>query len=185
MMKFTVNKLHLGATFVLLIGCLLLQHSASASPFGQGEFGADVPFGSHTSLSLSFDGDIAFTLTPVGNEFSGQGSHTVTVTSTDVVGYRLYLLAPSGTEMSNGTETIPASNNSTPASLSVNTWGYNTDGSSNYVGIKTTPTLLKDANGPHTNGDNTDVYYGVYVDGTKPASDYNAEVVYTVTAKYQ
>lgn len=87
--------------------------------------------------------------------------------------------------MSNGTETIPASSNTNPAPLAINTWGYNTDGSSDYVGILTTPSLIKDANGPHADGDDTDVYYGVYVDSTKPASDYNAEVVYTVTAKYQ
>src|SRR5688500_16678293 len=76
---------------MLALGLVLLsQQSASASPFGQGEFGADVPFGSVTSLTISLGGDVSLALLPDGPDYSGTGSHTVTVTSTDVVGYLLY-----------------------------------------------------------------------------------------------
>ncbi len=174
------------ATFVFLLASLFFHPSAMASPFGQGLFGADVPFGSLTSIDMSFSGDVDFTLTPGGGNFSGQGSHTVTVTSTDVVGYKLYAWASSGTNMSNGTETIPASGNSSANPLSINTWGYNTTGNTtNYLGMLSTPSLIKDADGPYKNGDDTSVYYGANVDITTPASDYSVPITYTVAAEYQ
>lgn len=184
MEKITIQKKHLSWAFFALIFCLLLQQSAHASPFGQGEFNADVPFGSETSIAMSFDGDVAFTLSPDGENFSGQGSHTVTITSNDVVGYKLYALTPSGTSMSSGSATIPTSGHSSPSSLTVNTWGYNTDGSSNYIGILTTPSLIKDADGPYKNGDDTTVYYGVLTDITQAASDYTVDVTYTVAGEF-
>jgi len=156
--------------------------SAYASPFGQGVFGADVPFGSLTSLTIALGGDVTLSLTPSGSDFIGQGSHTLTVTSTDVVGYNLYIYSPSGTGMTNGTDTIPASGNSSPAPLSTNTWGYNTDASTNYVGITGTPALLKNALGPYKLGDDTTVTYGVKTDITKSNGDYTVSVVYTAVA---
>lgn len=187
MMKIAVRKSYLVLALLAAVGSASFYQSVSASPFGQGEFGADVPFGSMTSISMAFSGDVAFTLTPGGGNYSGQGSHTVTVTSTDVVGYKLYALAPAGTNMtSGGGATIPASANSSPAALSINTWGFNTTGSTtNYTGMLTTPREIKDADGPYTSGDDTDVYYGAYVDITKPATSYTVEVVYTVVAEFQ
>jgi hypothetical protein len=172
---------------LLIVGiCILLQMpSVSASPFGQGVFGADVPFGSGTSLAIALGGNVSFNLTPSGSTQSGTGSHTITVTSTDVVGYRLYIYSPGSTNMVNGSETIAASANVTAAALALNTWGYNTNASSNYIGVKTTPVVLKDANGPYKNGDNTTVTYGVYASTTKGAGQYKNSVVYTAVAKSQ
>ncbi|MEJ0072707.1 MAG: hypothetical protein WDN27_01285 [Candidatus Saccharibacteria bacterium] len=68
----------------VLCGLLSLAPTVAASPFGQGVFGAHVPFGSLTSLSISLGGNVALTLTPSGPNFVGSGSHTLTVTSTDV-----------------------------------------------------------------------------------------------------
>src|SRR5690606_26060136 len=121
----------------------------AASPFGQGVFGADVPFGSLTSLTIALSGDVSIDLLPDGPDFSGSGSQTVTVTSTDVVGYNLYIYAPDGTDMTGSTDTIPTSDNSTPGPLAANTWGYNIDDSDDYVGITTSPVLLKNALGPY------------------------------------
>ena len=53
------------------------------------------------------------TLTAGGSQFSGSASHTLTVTSNDVVGYRLYVYCPSSTDMTNGSELIPTSGNET------------------------------------------------------------------------
>jgi hypothetical protein len=158
---------------------------AAASPFGQGVFGADVPFGSMTSLSVSVGSDVNLTLTPSGNTFVGSGNHTITVTTTDVVGYRLYIYSPGSTNMTNGSETIAASGNTTPGALASNTWGYNTDGSTNYVGVTTSPVVLKDANGPYKSGDNTTVTYGVLTSATKGAGQYDVSVIYTAVAKSQ
>jgi hypothetical protein len=172
---------------LLFVGTLLVAQVSSvyASPFGQGVFGADVPFGSGTSLAIALGGNVSLTLTPSGSTQTGSGSHTITVTSTDVVGYRLYIYSPTSTALANGSETIAASSNSTLGALALNTWGYNTNGSTNYIGVTSSPVVLKDANGPYKNGDNTTVKYGVYASTTKGAGDYTSRVVYTAVAKSQ
>jgi len=162
-----------------------LQQTVSASPFGQGVFGADVPFGSATSISIALGGNVSLNLTPSGPNFVGSGAHILTVTSTDVVGYKLYVYNPGSGTMTNGSETIPASGNTVPGSLALNTWGYNTDGSANYLGMLTTPSVIKDTTGPSKSGDNTTVTYGVLTDGLKGAGSYTVGVVYTAVAENQ
>src|SRR5262249_31903014 len=78
-------------------GMLSFAPQVSASPFGQGVFGADVPFGSETSMSIALGGNATVNMTPSGSNFVGSGAHTITVTSTDVVGYSLYIYATGGT----------------------------------------------------------------------------------------
>jgi len=174
------------AVILALLGAIVLQPATFASPFGQGVFGADVPFGSGTSLSIALGGDVSLSLTPSGQNFVGSGSHMLTVTSTDVVGYRLYVYSPGSTNMTNGSETIAASNNTADGTLALNTWGYNTSGSTtDFTGMKTSPIVLKDVNGPFKNGDNTIVTYGVLASGTKSAGQYKVSVVYTAVAKSQ
>jgi hypothetical protein len=159
-----------------------LTPTAAASPFGQGVFGANVPFGSVTSLTIALGGNVTLGLTPSGSNFTGSGSHVITVTSTDVVGYNLYIYAPNGTAMTAGAASIPASANVTAASLAVNSWGYNTNASTNYLGVATTPVLLKSAAGPYKTGDTTTVTYGVLTNITKPADSYAVSVTYTAVA---
>jgi hypothetical protein len=161
------------------------QPVANASPFGQGVFGADVPFGSATSLAIALGGNVSLALAPSGQNFTANGSHTVTVTSTDVVGYNLYAYIPGSTSMTSGGATIPASSNTSAGALAVNSWGYNTDGSGNYLGMTTIPALIKTANGPFKTGDNTTVSYGVLTNITKAAGAYNVAVTYTAVARTQ
>lgn len=184
MRYFRVRGSHFTLGLLVLLCLLLIQQPAGASPFGQGEFGADVPFGSDTSMSIALGDDVAFTMTPSGGNFTGSGSHTLTVTSTDVVGYKLYVHSPDGTDLVNGSETIPASSNGSPGTLAVNSWGFNTTGStSNFVGMLTTPTQIKDTTGPSTSGDDTTVTYGALVDAVKGAGSYSVSVVYTIVAE--
>jgi hypothetical protein len=169
------------AVLAVLFGLLSFAPAASASPFGEGVFGADVPFGSVTSLSINLGGNVALSLTPSSGTLSGTGSHTITVTSTDVVGYSIYIYSAGSTNMSNGTDTIPASSNGTASTLSTNTWGYNATGSTtNFLGITTVPKLLKTATGPYKSGDNTTVTYGVLTDVSKSNGTYTTNVTYTV-----
>lgn len=171
---------------VTLAGVLLSTVSVLASPFGQGIFGADIPFGSATSLSINLGGDVALPLTPSTNTFSGSNSHTVTVTSTDVVGYYLYAHTTGSTAMENGSVSIPASNNSSLGALSVGSWGYNTTGSTtNFLGMSTGSALLKDAAGPFKSGDPTTITYGALVSNTQAAGSYSVNVTYTAVAKNQ
>ena len=165
---------------------LLSAPPVAASPFGQGKFGADVPFGSMTSISINLGGDVALSLAPSGANFSGNNSHIVTVTSTDVVGYYLYAHTTGGTAMANGSATIPASSNSSDAPLSVGSWGYNTTNStSNFSGMNATSVLLKDATGPYKSGDPTTITYGALVSGTQEAGTCSVGVTYTAVAKNQ
>lgn len=163
-----------------------LQQTASASPFGQGNFGADVPFGSATSITVALSGNVNFNLTSNGSNLSGSGSNTVTVTSTDVVGYNLYIYDASGnSNLASGSVNIPASTNTSESALSTNTWGYNTDGSSNYIGITSTPTLLYAASGPYETGNTTTVTYGVLTALSQPEGSYSAPVTFTAVALNQ
>lgn len=165
---------------------LSMSISAWASPFGQGVFGADVPFGSATSLAIDLGGNVTMTLAPSGGNFSGTSSHIVTITSTDVVGYYLYAHAIGSSSMTNGSYSIAASSNGSAAPLSVGTWGYNTTGSTtNFLGMGTTSSLLKNASGPFKNGDATTVTYGALASNTQEAGNYSVSVAYTAVAKDQ
>lgn len=178
-----LTKMHKVVLAMLL--CLLVSQTAAASPFGQGVFGADVPFGSATSLSIGLGADPNISMTPSGQNFTGSATNQITVTTTDVVGYRLYVYCATSCNMVNGSDTIPASGNTSAGALAVDTWGYNIDASANYLGMTTSPVVLKDANGPYKNGDQTTVTYGVLAGPTKAAGEYSVGVVYTAVAKSQ
>lgn len=184
-MKYSVKRVQYAVAFLALSISLLTSPFAAASPFGQGVFGADVPFGSLTSLAINLGNNVSLTLNPDGANFRGSGSHTITVTSTDVVGYQLFVRSSGSTSMTNGSATIPASGNGSPAALAVNSWGFNTDGGSNFRGITTTPYLIKDTSGPSKNGDTTTVTYGALTDGTQAAGKYTTTVIYTAVAENQ
>jgi hypothetical protein len=182
--EYVVASLRRITVSLLLLGCLFVSQHAAASPFGQGEFGADVPFGSATSLTISLGGNVGLSLLPDGATFRGTGSHTVTVTSTDVVGYLLYVHGTGTTTMVNGAATIPASSNTSAGPLAVNSWGYNTTGSTTqFLGMTLTSALTKDAEGPYKSGDDTTVTYGALAGASKEAGSYAASVTYTAVAK--
>lgn len=163
--------------FILLIASF--QQIAFASPFGQGNFGANVPFGSETSLTIAIGGNVSFNLTQSGSNFTGSGSNTVTVTSSDVNGYDLFMFATGSTSLTSGSYTIPASSNTTEAALTADTWGYNTDGSSNYIGITSHPVLLVATSGPYINGNTTTVTFGVLTDILAAALNYSGSVTFS------
>lgn len=174
----------LAATTMLVLPVVFVP-LAHASPFGQGTFGADVPFGSITSLSIDLGGNVSLNLAPDSGDLRGVGSHTITVTSTDVVGYQLFVRSTGSTDLVSGSSSIPASGNSTPSPLAINSWGFNTDASSNFVGMTTTPYLIKDSTGPAKNGDTTTVTYSAYTTTTQPAGTYTTSVTYTAVAENQ
>jgi hypothetical protein len=169
---------------VLALAAAFLPTTAFASPFGQGVFGADVPFGSATSISIDLGSNVALPLSFNGTNFEGTGSHVVTVTSTDVVGYYLYAHATTSTDMTRGSATISASNNGTANPLSVGTWGYNTTGSTtNFLGMPAGGALIKQGSGPFKNGDATTVTYGALAGPTQAAGTYSMSMTYTVVAQ--
>ena len=158
---------------------VLLTQSVLAQPYGQGTYDANVPYGAETSLSIATNGNVTIPVTPTSAGVNANGTSTVTVTSTDVVGYELYVRALGSTDLTNFTSTLPASANGTPAPLAMNTWGYNTDGSANFVGMLLTDTLIRSTTGPVSGGQNTIVTYGIRIDLSKAAGNYSTTVMYT------
>ncbi len=165
--------------FVTIISSIATASVSYAQPYGKGIYGANVPYGSQTSLSISTNGNVNIPITPTSNGVSASGTSQVTVTSTDVTGYKLYIRALNSTNMDNLGTPLPASANGSPAPLAVNTWGYNTDASNNFVGISLSDVLIRSTTGPKSSGEITSVTYGIKLDMAKPAGNYVASVVYT------
>jgi hypothetical protein len=184
MKLFTVKMYYIVIAALLLAVSFFAQaiQPVAASPFGEGLFGIG-KFGAATSLVVSLGGNVSFYADNLGfPTIKGYGSHTITVTSTDVVGYSIYAYCPSGTSMTNGSNTLAASTNTTASALSNNTWGFNMSATdhTNYIGMTSIPQLVKSATGIYSSGDSTIMQYGILTDFQKPPGSYSVNVVYTV-----
>lgn len=170
-------------SLITIVSILAMPVVSYAQPYGAGKYNENVPYGSVTSLSISTNSGVNIgNITPTSIGTLGTGSSVITVTSTDVVGYKLYIQALSNTNMDNLGSLIPASATIPPASatpLVSNTWGYNTDASTNFLGITLDNQQIDSFVGPTTAGHNTTVTYGLKVNLLKPAGSYVAHVVYT------
>lgn len=181
---FVVRKRHIGMSIIALALCCVSQQYSYASTFGAGVFGANVPFGSLTSVSIALSNNVAITMAASGGTLKGTGSHSITVTSTDVVGYDLYINATAATSMNNGSSTIPASANTAVAPLSLNSWGYNTNGSTtDFRGITATQSLINSGTGPFSEGVVTPISYGALIDMNKASGVYAVDVTYTAVGR--
>ena len=176
-MKKTTLFLNLIAAIV--IGGIIAPPISYAAPYGKGKYGENVPYGSQTSLSIATNGNVSIPITPSTTGTLATGTSIVTVSSTDVVGYKLYIRSLSSTDMNNLGAVLPASANGSPAALAVNTWGYNTDASTDFVGMTLSDVQIRSVIGPVSGGDNTTVTYGIKIDLAKPAGNYSTTVVYT------
>jgi hypothetical protein len=165
--------------FVVIFGTVSLTQVANAQPYGTGFYDANVGYGGQTQLTLATSGNVAIAITPTTAGVLGTSSGTVTVTSSDVVGYNLYIQSQTSTNMANGASNLPASTNVSAAALAVDTWGYNTTGTTNFIGSTLTNTLIHTATGPFISGDITTVTYGVKIDEAKAAGRYTANIIYT------
>ncbi len=163
---------------IAVVAILTFPTISYAQPYGKGIYNANVPYGNLTSLSISTDGNVTIPITPTTSGASASGTSNITITSTDVMGYKLYIRALSDTNMNNLGTPLPASANATPAALVVNTWGYNTDASITFVGISLTDTLIHAVSAP-ISSDITTVTFGMKLDLAKPAGNYVASVIYT------
>jgi hypothetical protein len=150
---------------------------AGAQPYGTGKYG-NLKYGDTTSLSISTDGSVDISVTPTVSGVLATGASSVTVSTTDVKGYKLYIRALTDTNMNNLGMLLPASGNGTPAPLAINTWGYNTDASTNFVGILLSDSLIRSVTLPIANSI-TNVTYGVKLDMEKSAGKYTVDVIYT------
>jgi len=157
----------------------ILPSTGHAQPYGQGIYNENVPYGNETSLSIATNGNVSIPITPTTSGVLATGSSNISVTSTDVKGYKLYIRTLTSTNMNNLGALIPASANGSLAALATNTWGYNTDASNNFVGLTNSDTLIRSITAPIPGADITIVTYGVKIDLAKPAGNYIANVIYT------
>jgi hypothetical protein len=156
--------------------------TALASPFGQGYFGSNSPFGAETSITISLGSGANLSLTPSGANFYGTASSSVTVSSTDVNGYNLYIYSAGSSSLAHGSTSIPASANTTESALATNTWGYNTDASSNFIGPTTSPVLLTSSSGPNVSGTTTTITFGALTSIITAEGVYTGNVTFTAVA---
>lgn len=178
-MKKTITILSFSAAVILLIAITPL---VSAQPYGKGKYNENVPYGDETSLSIATASNVYISnITPVLGGTTGTGTSNVTVTSTDVIGFKLYVRSLTSTDMNNLGAVIPTSANTfgSPGALAVNTWGYNINGSSNYAGMTLGDVEVKSVTTPAASGNLTTFTYGMRVDLLKPAGNYTTAVVYT------
>lgn len=158
---------------------LFLASTCLAQPYGYGKYSLTT-YGSQTSVSIATSSSITIPVTPISGGALGKFSNQVTITSTDVKGFKLYIRAVSNTNLNNLGTLLPASANVSAAPLSVDTWGYNTDASNNFIGITLSDVIIKDFSGPTTiSGDITNITYGANVDLAKAAGNYTASIIYT------
>jgi len=171
-----------------VVNVLTVSTICYAQPYGKGLYGI-ITYGNQTSLSIStnaVDGYVTIpTITPITGGALGTATNIITVTSTDVMGYKLYIGASASTSMNNlGTPLITSVNayaNPATNPLAVNTWGYNVDGSViNFCGmpLNSSRQLIKTVTTP-ISGDNTTITYGLKIDMAKPAGNYSVSVIYT------
>jgi len=173
-----MKKIVIIASLVLL-GAITIHSASYAQPYGAGKYDINAPYGGETYLAISTDGNISVPVSPTSSGVLATGTSNVTVTSTDVIGYKLYIRALNDTNMNNLGALLPASANGSPAPLAVNTWGYNLDASSNFVGIALSDALIRSTTTPVPSGEITTITYGMKLDLGKPAGNYSVQVIYT------
>jgi len=174
-----------------IVAVFILSPISYAQPYGKGLYGI-TKYGSQTSLTINTNGNITIpNITPTQSGTLGTGASIVTVGSTDVMGYKLYISAYPNIYMNNlgyhiqpsaNTYTYPTGVSTIPSgtSLEVNHWGFNTDGGTNFAGLTSTSldNLIYSTTAP-TSGHNTTVTYGLNVNLATPAGQYTAQVIYT------
>lgn len=165
--------------FVTIALSVASQSISYAQPYGKGTYDSNIPYGSQTSLTISTSGNVNIANTPTTSGALSTGTSAITVTSTDIMGYKLYIRGLNNTNMNNLGTLLPASANGSPAALATNTWGYNLDASNNFIGITLTDALIHSTTTPAKSGDTTNVTYGVKLDLAKPAGNYTTTIVYT------
>jgi hypothetical protein len=173
-------------SLLTIVNVLVMSAICYAQPYGKGLYGI-IKYGSQTSITISTNSNITIpNITPIQTGTIGTGTSTVTVASTDVMGYKLYISAYPNTYMDNlGYHIQPSAHTYTYPSvngtgLEVDHWGFNTDGGANFAGLTSTSldNLIYSTTAP-TSGHDTTVTYGLNVDFVAPAGQYTAQVIYT------
>lgn len=140
-------------------------------------------------ISITTSGSVTINSAPGSVAQLSTGTDTVTVRTNSRNGYVLNLRATSSTNLTSGSNDIPATSGTwtAPATMATNSWGYRIDGAgnfgtgnNNFAAVSTTGQNVKTTNAP-TNGDVTSVIYGINVNSTQANGAYTGQVTYTAT----
>jgi hypothetical protein len=166
-----------------VIIALAISPVSYAQPYGKGLYGI-TKYGNQTSLTISVNsGNVNIpTITPTQTGTLGTANNTVTVASTDVMGYKLYIRANTDTNMYNLGTPLATATFSVPG-VTKDVWGYNTDQTTNFTAMTLSDSQIYSTTAPTAGaGHDTIVTYGLYLDFAKPAGNYATTtngIVYT------
>lgn len=200
----TLHKAVFATVFAVVLA-VSVSFTVDARPYGSGKYGV-CNYDSGCSISISTSGAVALPVTPTALGAYTTQKDSVTITTDDPVGYTLGIesLSGSSSALIKGSDTIPSVSGtpSSPASLSSNTWGYRIDGQASFgtgptaavtnaassglsfagVPLGGSMQQIYTSNTPASAGNTINVWYGIYVNTTKPAGTYQQTVLYTATA---
>lgn len=154
-------------------------------------------------ISITTDGTVAIGVTPTSSGAATSAGDTVSVSTNNAAGYNLTLAdSDTNTNLVNGGNNIAAHSGTfaSPTTLATNAWGYRVDGAGGFgagptsaetnladltgswagVPSSASPQQLKSTSATAT-ADETEVWYGVKVDTSKPNGLYSDQVTYTAT----
>jgi len=188
-----------GAVLALGAGSIVLPSAYAASSPASTTINATIG----SVISISTSGTVTLNVTPTASGSATSASDAVSVSTNNTLGYKLQLSSSSAaTTLTSGGNNIAATTGSfaTPAAMTINSWGYRVDGVGTFGAGPTTPqtnvaslggtwagvpanaspNTLKTTGSTATN-DATTVWYGTFVDSSKPNGTYTGTVTYTAS----
>jgi hypothetical protein len=157
-----------------------------------------------STITVSSSGPVNINVAPTSGAVTSSASDTVSVSTNDADGYVLSLETNSANRnLTNGSDTITPSAGTlaAPVTLATNTWGYRVNGVGGFTGTATTETnvassaynwagvkangsadTIKTTSAPASN-DQTQVWYAMSANTSKPSGTYTNTVLYTAVAR--
>ena len=137
------------------------------------------------SASISNDETVEISITPKDTQTVFTGTNTISYTNTCPKGFNLQISSASSdtnltrTGTDSGTKTLPTI--SIAGSLTDNTWGVSSDGSTYYPipALGSTNTIFSTSSA-NTSAKTIDILYGVKADYSIPEGTYTNDIIYTV-----
>lgn len=185
---------------------VLLVAPSFALPYGKAKYGSCTY--NTCSITLSTSGTITLNVNPTASGVYTTQKDSINIQSGASTGYTVDLSASSSTtDLESGANKINrlSASFSSPATLSVNNWGYRIDdigafgigptsaitsapsNSLKFAGIQpvsSADTILSTSSASAGGGDDYDIWYGVKADSTLPNGTYSQVVTYTAIQKF-
>lgn len=200
--KKVITKVTVLASLTAFIGASVLMPTAFAASDSK-DTTINAIIGSSISLTTSTTVNLNITPTASGSATSAMDS--VKVSTNNTAGYNLQLADKDATvTLTKGVDTIAATSGTfaAPAAMGANSWGWRVDGAGTFgAGVTTaqnnaasltgtwaampasgSPVTIASTSATAVN-EETKVWYGAFIDSSKPNGTYTDVVTYTATTK--